>query len=168
MGRNLALVLKIALVGNEDDGEEVLVLDTENLLVKGRDFLKGVARCDRVDEQETFAGAHVLFTHRTKINEEEIGEHENINISFSFHWIFVAKVNKGDTSGESPLLREESMKKANIRDRRAPSTPVPGGGSGEGLIQIVHGVQESGRVGLGSVVSNIFPWQDRDMNSRRE
>ena len=55
MSGNLALMLEIALVGNEDNGEKVLVLDTEDLLVKGRDFLKRVARCDRVDKQEALA-----------------------------------------------------------------------------------------------------------------
>lgn len=43
MGGDLALVLEIALVGDEDDGEDILVLDAEDLLVKGRDFLERVA-----------------------------------------------------------------------------------------------------------------------------
>lgn len=65
MSRNLAFVLEIALVGDEDDGEDILVLDAEDLLVEGRDFLERVARGDRVDEQETFASAHILLTHGT-------------------------------------------------------------------------------------------------------
>jgi hypothetical protein len=55
MSGNLTLVLEITLVGDEDDGEKVLVLDTEDLLVKGRDFLKRVTGCDRVDQQEALA-----------------------------------------------------------------------------------------------------------------
>jgi len=47
MSRDLTLVFEIALVGNEDDGEKVLVLDAEDLLVKSRDFLERVAGCDR-------------------------------------------------------------------------------------------------------------------------
>ena len=66
MSGNLALVLEIALVGDKDDGEEILVLDSEDLLVKCRDFLKRVAGCDRVHQQETLTCAHVLLTHRTK------------------------------------------------------------------------------------------------------
>lgn len=116
MSRNLTLVFKIALVSNEDDGEEVLVLDAENLLVKGRDFLKRVAGCDRVDEQEPLAGAHVLFTHSTKIKRRSRSiffppldpcrkdQQHNDNNNDSNN-------NKGGTNGESPFLREESMKK---------------------------------------------------------
>lgn len=65
MGRDLAFMLEIALVGNKDDGEKVLVLDTENLLVECGDFLERVARCDRVDKQETFSSAHILLSHGT-------------------------------------------------------------------------------------------------------
>ena len=55
MSRHLAFDLQIALVSNEDDGEKVLVLDTEDLLVEGRDFFKRVARCDRVYKKKTLA-----------------------------------------------------------------------------------------------------------------
>jgi hypothetical protein len=51
---NLALVLEVALVGNNDDGEVVLVLYAEDLLVEGRNLLKRAARGDRVDEEESF------------------------------------------------------------------------------------------------------------------
>ena len=47
---HLALVLKIALVGDDDDWERVLVLHSEYLLVEGRDFFKRVARRNRIDE----------------------------------------------------------------------------------------------------------------------
>ena len=62
---HLALVLEIALVGDDDDGERVLVLHSEDLLVEGRDLFKRVARGNRIDEQEAFPCTHVLLTHRT-------------------------------------------------------------------------------------------------------
>ena len=62
---NLALVLEIALVGDDDDGERVLVLHPEDLLVERRDFFKRVAGGDRIDKEEALPGAHVLLTHRT-------------------------------------------------------------------------------------------------------
>ena len=52
---HLAFVLEVALVGNDDDGERVLVLYSEDLLVEGRYFFKRVARGDRIDEQEAFS-----------------------------------------------------------------------------------------------------------------
>jgi len=67
MSRHLTLVLQIALVGNKDDGEKVLVLDTQDLLVKSRNFLKRVAGGDRIYEQEALSCTHVLLTHRTKL-----------------------------------------------------------------------------------------------------
>lgn len=58
-----ALLLQITLVGNHNDGEVVLVLDAEDLLLEGHDLFEGLTRCYRVDEQEALAGAHVLFPH---------------------------------------------------------------------------------------------------------
>jgi len=43
---DLPLVLEITLVGDDDDGEGVLVFYAEDLLVEGADLLKGVAGCD--------------------------------------------------------------------------------------------------------------------------
>jgi hypothetical protein len=40
---NLALVLKIAFVRDDNDGEGVLILNTEYLLVEGANFLERVA-----------------------------------------------------------------------------------------------------------------------------
>jgi hypothetical protein len=57
------LLLQITLVSDNNDGEVVLVLDAQNLLLEGHDFFKGLTRCDGVDEQEALAGAHVLFPH---------------------------------------------------------------------------------------------------------
>ena len=64
---HLALVLEIAFIGDDDDGERVLVLYSEDLLVEGRDFFKRVARGDRVDEEEAFPCTHVLLAHRTVV-----------------------------------------------------------------------------------------------------
>lgn len=57
------LLVQIALVTDDDDGEIVLVLDAKDLLLEGHDFFKGLARCYGVDEQEALAGPHVLFPH---------------------------------------------------------------------------------------------------------
>lgn len=45
---NLSLVLEVALVGDDHDGEKVLVLDTQDLLVERRHLLKRTPRRDRV------------------------------------------------------------------------------------------------------------------------
>jgi len=60
---NLSFILQIALVGNDDNRESILILDPKDLLVERADFLKRVARRDRVDEEEAFTSTHVLFTH---------------------------------------------------------------------------------------------------------
>lgn len=59
-----ALLLQIALVADDNDGEIILVLDTQDLLLEGHDFFEGLARRYGVDEQEALAGPHVLFPHR--------------------------------------------------------------------------------------------------------
>lgn len=61
--RDCALFLQIALVGDDNDGKVVLVLDAQDLLLEGHDFFEGLARRYGVDEQEALAGAHVLFPH---------------------------------------------------------------------------------------------------------
>lgn len=62
--RDFALALQIALVANNDHREVVLVLDAQDLLLEGCDFLKALTRGDGVDEQETLACPHVLLAHR--------------------------------------------------------------------------------------------------------
>ena len=62
---NLPFVFKIAFVCDDNDGEGVLVFDSEDLLVEGAYFFEGVAGSNGVHEQEAFTGAHVLFAHRT-------------------------------------------------------------------------------------------------------
>ena len=64
---NLSLVFQVTLVGDDDDGERILILHSQNLLVEGADFLKRIARCNRVHKEETLAGAHVLLPHGTEI-----------------------------------------------------------------------------------------------------
>ena len=61
--RDLSFAIQIALVANHNHGEVVLVLDAQYLLLECLDFFKRLLRGDGVDEQETLAGAHVLFSH---------------------------------------------------------------------------------------------------------
>lgn len=63
MSVNFALALKIALVADDDHGEVVLVLDSQDLLLECGDFLEALAGGDGVDKQETLACAHVLLSH---------------------------------------------------------------------------------------------------------
>ena len=62
---HLPLVFQIALVGNDDNWERVLVLHTQDLLVEGANFLKRIAGGDGVDQEEPLSRAHVLFAHST-------------------------------------------------------------------------------------------------------
>jgi hypothetical protein len=66
---NLSLILKITLVGHDDDRERVLVLDAKNLLVERADLLERIAGGDGVNEEETFTGAHVLLAHSSAWSE---------------------------------------------------------------------------------------------------
>jgi hypothetical protein len=76
---NLPLKLEVAFVCDDNDGERVLVLHAQNLLVERADFLERVPRRDRVDEQEPFTGPHVLLAHGTTSGdvsrEREIRRH---------------------------------------------------------------------------------------------
>ena len=62
---HLTLVLEIALVSDEHHREVVLVFDSKDLLVELVDLLERLSSGDRVNEDEPFSGAHVLFTHRS-------------------------------------------------------------------------------------------------------
>ena len=64
----MTLALQVALVGNDNDGKVVLVLDAQDLLVKRRDFFKRVSARDGVDAQKAFARSHVLLPHGTAIS----------------------------------------------------------------------------------------------------
>lgn len=63
---HLSFVFEITFVRNDDDGEGILVLHSQDLLVERADFLKRVARRDRVHKKEALAGSHVLFPHSPK------------------------------------------------------------------------------------------------------
>lgn len=63
MCENLTLAFQIALVANKDHGAVVLVLDAQDLLLEGGNFLKALTGGDGVDKQEAFASAHILFAH---------------------------------------------------------------------------------------------------------
>jgi len=60
---NLAFVLQIRLIGDDDNREGVLILHTEDLLVEDADFLKRVSGSNGVDEKEALASPHVLLPH---------------------------------------------------------------------------------------------------------
>lgn len=60
---HLTLLLQITLVANDDDGEGILVLDAQNLLLECDDLLEALSRRYAVDEQETLASSHVLLAH---------------------------------------------------------------------------------------------------------
>jgi hypothetical protein len=62
--RDFPLALQVALVAHNNHGEIVLVLDSQNLLLEGCDFLEALPGCDGVDQQETLSGSHVLLSHR--------------------------------------------------------------------------------------------------------
>ena len=62
---NLTLVLEIAFVSNEHHRKVILVLDPEDLLMELVDFLERLSSGYRVNEDEPFSGAHVLFAHRS-------------------------------------------------------------------------------------------------------
>lgn len=62
VGLHLALVLEVALVGDDDDGEVVPVLDAEDLLVERRDLLERGARGDRVNKEEALAWKLALIS----------------------------------------------------------------------------------------------------------
>jgi hypothetical protein len=63
--RNLSFTFQIALVGHNNNGKVILVLDSQDLLMKGADFFKRITACNGVHTQEAFTGSHVLFTHGT-------------------------------------------------------------------------------------------------------
>jgi len=60
---HLPLALQIALVAHNDDGEVVLVLDAQYLLLERLDLLIALPRRDAVDQQEALARPHVLLAH---------------------------------------------------------------------------------------------------------
>jgi len=64
MCRHLTFRFEIALVGNEDDREKVLVLDAQDLLVESRDFLERVARRNRVNKQEALSAPRMKNEHK--------------------------------------------------------------------------------------------------------
>lgn len=60
---DLALVLEVTLIPDEDHREIVLVLDPKNLLMELGYLLERFPRGYRIHEDEAFSGAHVLFAH---------------------------------------------------------------------------------------------------------
>ena len=59
----LSVALQIAFVAHDDDGEVVLVLYPEDLLLEGHDFLEALPARNAVHQQEPLARPHVLLPH---------------------------------------------------------------------------------------------------------
>jgi len=51
-------MLKITLVGHDDDRKRILALGAKNLPVESANFLERIAGGDGVDEEKTFTGTH--------------------------------------------------------------------------------------------------------------
>jgi len=62
---NLSFVFQVTFICDDDDGEGILILYSQDLLVECAYFLEGIAGCDRVDEQEAFTRSHILLAHGT-------------------------------------------------------------------------------------------------------
>ena len=60
---DLSLVLQIALVAHDDDGEVVLVLNPQYLLLECDDLLEALSRRYAVDQEKAFTSPHVLLSH---------------------------------------------------------------------------------------------------------
>ena len=61
--RNLSLTLQITLITNHNNGEIILILNPQNLLLEGEDFLEALSARDAIHEQEALARSHVLLSH---------------------------------------------------------------------------------------------------------
>ena len=61
--RDLPLAIEIALVTDDNHGEVVLVLYSQDLLLERHNLLEALSVGYRVDEQEALACAHVLLAH---------------------------------------------------------------------------------------------------------
>lgn len=60
---DLPFILQVALVRHDDDGEVILVLYAQDLLVKREDLIEAVTRGDAVYQKEALPRPHVLFPH---------------------------------------------------------------------------------------------------------
>jgi hypothetical protein len=64
-GANLSLAFQITLVTHDDDGEIILIFDSQNLLLESQDFLKTLSTGYAVYQQKPFTSSHVLLSHCT-------------------------------------------------------------------------------------------------------
>jgi len=64
---HLLLVLQVALVAHHQHGELVAILDAQDLALELGDLIEAGMIVEREDEQESFAGAHVLLPHGTEL-----------------------------------------------------------------------------------------------------
>jgi len=60
-------VLQVALVAHHQHGELVAILDAQDLALELGDLIEAGMIVEREDEQESFAGAHVLLPHGTEL-----------------------------------------------------------------------------------------------------
>lgn len=83
LGGDDTLVSQIALVSDQDHGDLIGILDTQDLVAQLREVVEGRLGDDTVDESEALAVLHVQVTHggklllnmakRTKFNERVLG-----------------------------------------------------------------------------------------------
>jgi hypothetical protein len=62
---NLTLELQIALIGDNDDGEVVLILDLQNELLEVHGLFERVSRGHRVHKQDALSGTYIRCPHGT-------------------------------------------------------------------------------------------------------
>ena len=61
---NRAVFFQVALVANDDEGGERVILDAHNLVAEGGKLVEGGERGYTEDEEEALARFHVELTHR--------------------------------------------------------------------------------------------------------
>lgn len=144
MHADLPLILEIRLVGDDEDGEEILVLDPEDLLVELGDLLERVPRGDGVDKEETFTRSHV------PVGADEQGVSELIRKRvFAARFSISKEAGRGICAGREG--KEESMKVAegggssSSESLGGAASAEEGGGRGDALF--THGTAEEKRKG---------------------
>jgi len=60
---NLSLILQITLITHHNDGEIVLILDPQNLLLERDNFLETLSAGNTIHQQESLTRYHVLLAH---------------------------------------------------------------------------------------------------------
>lgn len=60
--RDGTVVLEVGFVTDDDEGDALVVFDTDDLLAELVEFVEGAETCDGEDEEEALAGFHVEFS----------------------------------------------------------------------------------------------------------